>query len=47
MLKPFEYFSPNTLEEASMILEADKGRWLISGSTDLIGEMKNGTLEPT
>ena len=47
MLKSFEYFSPNTLEEASMILDADKGRWLISGSTDLIGEMKNGTLEPT
>ena len=47
MLKPFEYFSPNTLEEASMILDAEKGRYLISGSTDLIGEMKNGTLEPT
>ena len=47
MLKPFEYFSPNTLEEASMILDADKGRWLISGSTVLIGEMKYGSLEPT
>jgi|TARA_B100001971_G_scaffold196495_1_gene204382 xanthine dehydrogenase YagS FAD-binding subunit len=46
-LKSFEYFKPKTLEDASRILLSEQSSEVISGSTDLLGEMKEGVAEPS
>ena len=46
-MKSFEYFKPKTLEDASRILLSEPGSEVISGSTDLLGEMKEGIAEPS
>ena len=46
-MKSFEYFRPKTIEDASRILLSEQGSEVISGSTDLLDEMKNGIAEPS
>ena len=46
-MKSFEYFKPKALEDASRILLSEPGSKVISGSTDLLGEMKEGIAEPS
>ena len=45
-MKPFEYSTPKTLDEALAILRDEEGVRILSGGTDLIGEMKRGTISP-
>jgi xanthine dehydrogenase YagS FAD-binding subunit len=46
-LKAFEYFRPDTILETSQILSVGEDRRLVSGNTDLLGEIKSGTIEPS
>ena len=46
-MKPFEILTPSTLEEArSMLVDRDGGASIFAGGTDILGEMKQGTLDP-
>ncbi len=46
-MKPFEYFAPTTLAEASEVLAAHHGTALmVAGGTDLLLKMKAGRLAP-
>ena len=46
-LKPFAYFEPGDLPEASRLLvEQGEGARLLAGGTDLLVRMKKGEVEP-
>ena len=46
-MKPFEILTPSTLEEArSALVERDGDASIFAGGTDILGEMKQGTVEP-
>ena len=46
-MKPFEILTPSSLEEArSTLVERDGDAAVFAGGTDILGEMKQGTLEP-
>jgi len=47
-LKPFDYFEPETLFEASRIRsEKGEGAYLLAGGTDLLVRMKRGEVRPS
>lgn len=47
-LKPFAYFEPETLPEASQTLvEEGNGAYLLAGGTDLLVRMKRGEIRPS
>jgi carbon-monoxide dehydrogenase medium subunit len=47
-LKPFDYFEPETLSEASRIQsEKGEGAYLLAGGTDLLVRMKRGEIRPS
>ena len=45
-MKPFEHMTPNTLEEALTILSDGGATHILAGGTDLLAEMKRGTIAP-
>lgn len=45
-MKPFEYITPATLDEALAILREDDGARVLAGGIDLLGAMKRGVSAP-
>jgi carbon-monoxide dehydrogenase medium subunit len=45
-LPDFDYYAPESIEEAIRILKEHEGSMIISGGTDVITKLKNGVIEP-
>ena len=45
-MKPFEYITPKTLDEALAVLSDGEETHILAGGTDLLAEMKRGTVTP-
>ncbi|MGB7624386.1 MAG: xanthine dehydrogenase family protein subunit M [Terriglobia bacterium] len=45
-MKNFQHFNPGSLIQATTALSSKPDAWVIAGGIDLLGEMKNGIIEP-
>jgi carbon-monoxide dehydrogenase medium subunit len=46
MIRPFQYFCPRTAREVTELLLAHPGAALLAGGTDLLVDMRGGTVRP-